>query len=72
MCYVKPEEMLKLFVHNCTINCTLGKVCWMLSGETNIQRKKITFHTKFWARGHAEVYLHDTILPDFTIIRSKK
>ena len=33
---------------------TLGKVGPMLSGETRILRKKITFQTKFWARGDAE------------------
>ena len=49
---------------------TLGKVGLMLSGETRILRKKITFQTKFWARGDAETYLHGTTLSDFTIVRS--
>ena len=42
----------------------------MLCGETRIKRKKITFHTKFWAGGDAETYLHGTTLSDFTIVRS--
>ena len=42
----------------------------MLSGEAQILRKKKIFHTKFWARGDAETYLHGTTLSDFTIVRS--
>ena len=40
-------------------------------GETRTKRKKITFQTKFWARGDAETYLHGTTLSDFTIVCSK-
>ena len=47
-----------------------GEVGQMLSGETRIKRKKVTFHTKFWARGDAETYLHGTALSDFTNICS--
>ena len=50
---------------------TLEKVGPMLSGETRTKRKKITFQTKFWARGDAETYLHGTTLSDFTIVCSK-
>ena len=39
--------------------------------ENKNLKKKITCHTKFWASGDAETYLHGTILPDFTIIHSK-
>ena len=49
---------------------TLGKVGPMLSGETRTKRKKITFQTKFWARGDAETYLHGTTSSDFTIVCS--
>ena len=49
----------------------MGKVGPMLSGETRTKRKKITFQTKFWARGDAETYLHGTTLSDFTIVCSK-
>ena len=39
-------------------------------GEARIKRKKITFHTKFWARGDAGTHLHGTALSDFTIVCS--
>ena len=48
----------------------VGKVGPMLSGETQILRKKKVFHTKFWARGDAKTYLLGIILSDFTIVRS--
>ena len=53
------------------IRRTLGKVGPMLSGETQIKKKKITFRTKCWAGGDTETYLHGTTLSDFTIVRSK-
>ena len=38
----------------------------MLSGETRIKRKKITFRTKVWAGGDAETFGHIVVQTTYT------